>query len=159
MKNRLHELRIAKHYSQIQLQIALEIDQANISKIESGQRNLTAEQCKRAALFFGTSIDYMIYLTDERSPHIRSALPFSTEHLSHRMETIIELREKLYTQAEISKLIGIDQSNYSKVELGKRYFSLIQCVKLAFYLNISVDYLLGLTDDQKPYPRSSNIPK
>ena len=52
-------------------------------------------------------------------------------------------------------LTGIDQSDYSKLETGKRYYTLEQCKQIALALNTSMDYLAGLTDEKKPYPRKS----
>ena len=48
---------------------------------------------------------------------------------------------------------GIDQSDYSKIEAGKRYYTYEQCRRIALALNTSMDYLAGLTDEKKPYPR------
>lgn len=71
------------------------------------------------------------------------------------MNRIRQLRkEKGYTQVKIQMLTGIDQSDYSKIESGKRYFTFEQCRKLAVALDTSMDYLAGLTDEKKPYPRS-----
>ncbi|WOC74582.1 helix-turn-helix transcriptional regulator [Intestinibacillus sp. NTUH-41-i26] len=50
-------------------------------------------------------------------------------------------------------LTGIDQSDYSKIENGKRYFTLEQLKRIAIVLETSMDYLAGLTDERKPYPR------
>ena len=50
-------------------------------------------------------------------------------------------------------LTGIDQSDYSKIESGRRYYTFEQCRKIALALNTSMDYLAGLTDDPAPYPR------
>jgi transcriptional regulator with XRE-family HTH domain len=61
---------------------------------------------------------------------------------------------KGYTQSQIQNLTGIDQSAYSKIESGKRYLTFEQCKKLAIVLDTSMDYLAGLTDEQKPYPRA-----
>ena len=52
-------------------------------------------------------------------------------------------------------LTGIDQSDYSKIESGRRYYTFEQCRKIALALNTSMDYLAGLTDDPIPYPRKS----
>lgn len=70
------------------------------------------------------------------------------------MNRLKELRkERGYTQIKIQMLTGIDQSDYSKIESGKRYFTFEQCRKLAVALDTSMDYLSGLTDEKKPYPR------
>ena len=50
-------------------------------------------------------------------------------------------------------LTGIDQSDYSKIESGRRYYTFEQCRKIALALHTSMDYLAGLTDDPTPYPR------
>ena len=71
------------------------------------------------------------------------------------MTRLKELRlEKGYTQIKMQLLTGIDQSDYSKIESGKRYFTFEQCRKLAIALDTSMDYLAGLTDEKKPYPRT-----
>ena len=49
-------------------------------------------------------------------------------------------------------LTGIDQSDYSKIENGKRNMSFEQCKRLAVALKTSMDYLAGLTDEPAPYP-------
>lgn len=73
------------------------------------------------------------------------------------MSRLKELRkEKGYTQIKMQILTGIDQSDYSKIESGKRYYTFEQCRKLAIALNTSMDYLAGLTDEKKPYPRKKD---
>ena len=62
-------------------------------------------------------------------------------------------KERGYTQIKIQLMTGIDQSDYSKIENGKRYFTFEQCKKLAVALNTSMDSLAGLTDEKEPYPR------
>ena len=70
------------------------------------------------------------------------------------MTRIKELRkERGYTQIKIQMMTGIDQSDYSKIESGKRYLTFEQCRKLALALDTSMDYLAGLTDEKKPYSR------
>ena len=70
------------------------------------------------------------------------------------MTKMKELRNALgYTQIKVQMLTGIDQSDYSKIENGKRNMSYEQCKRIAVALKTSMDYLADLTDDPKPYPR------
>ncbi len=59
-----------------------------------------------------------------------------------------------YTQIKMQMLTGIDQSDYSKLESEKRYYTYEQLRRIALTLDTSMDYLAGLTDDPRPYPRS-----
>ena len=69
------------------------------------------------------------------------------------MGRLRELRkERGYTQVKMQMLTGIDQSDYSKIESGKRYYTFEQCKRIAVALQTSMDYLAGLTDEQQPYP-------
>ena len=70
------------------------------------------------------------------------------------MTRLKELRkERGYTQIKMQMLTGIDQSDYSKIESGKRYYTFEQCRKIALALGTSMDYLAELTDIKEPYPR------
>ena len=69
------------------------------------------------------------------------------------MNRLRELRkERGFTQIKMQMLTGIDQSDYSKIENGKRHMSFEQCKRLAVALKTSMDYLAGLTDEPDPYP-------
>lgn len=63
-------------------------------------------------------------------------------------------KERGFTQVKMQMLTGIDQSDYSKIESGKRHFTFEQCRRIAIALQTSMDYLAGLTDEKNPYPRS-----
>ena len=65
-------------------------------------------------------------------------------------------KERGYTQIQMQLYTGIDQSDYSKIENGKRYYTFEQCRKIALALVTSMDYLAGLTDDKRPYPPGNN---
>ena len=61
-------------------------------------------------------------------------------------------KERGYSQIKMQMLTGIDQSDYSKIETGKRNMTFEQCCRIAMALETSMDYLAGLTDDPRPYP-------
>ena len=70
------------------------------------------------------------------------------------MNRLKELRlEKGYTQIKMQLMTGIDQSDYSKIENGKRFYTVEQCKRIALALDTSMDYLAGITDEKAPYPR------
>lgn len=62
-------------------------------------------------------------------------------------------KEKGFTQIKMQHLTGIDQSDYSKLENGKRYYTFEQCKRIAIALGTSMDYLAGLTDEKEPYQK------
>lgn len=67
---------------------------------------------------------------------------------------IRELREdKDLTQRQIAQILNMSQTGYNQYEIGKNDISTQVLIKLANFYNISVDYILGLTDIMKPYPR------
>ncbi len=68
-----------------------------------------------------------------------------------RIKDLREDRDLL--QKDIAELLNISQTNYSKYELGKINIPINTLKKLALFFDTSIDYLLGLTDEQKPYPR------
>ena len=50
------------------------------------------------------------------------------------MGRLTELRkERGYTQIKMQMLTGIDQSDYSKIESGKRYYTFEQCKRIAMH--------------------------
>ena len=65
---------------------------------------------------------------------------------------IRNLREDMdLSQTKLAKLIGMSQTGYSKYETGENDIPTNILIKLAKLYNTSTDYLLGLTDEKKPY--------
>lgn len=57
------------------------------------------------------------------------------------------------TQQEIAEMLHIKQNAYSQYETGTLNYPLEVVAVLAEFYGTSVDYLLGLTDERRPYPR------
>ena len=55
------------------------------------------------------------------------------------------------TQKAFAAYLLCDQSLYSKYERGERPLPLEMAVQLAQFYQTSLDYLVGLTDNPKPY--------
>lgn len=60
------------------------------------------------------------------------------------------------TQTQIAKILNMSQTGYSQYEIGKNDIPTKILINLSKYYNTSVDYLLGLTDETKPYKRCKN---
>ena len=68
---------------------------------------------------------------------------------------IRDLREDTeLSQTKFAKLLDMSQTGYSKYETGENDIPTALLIALARYHNTSVDYLLGLTNEKKPYPRA-----
>ena len=57
------------------------------------------------------------------------------------------------SQTQIAQQLGMSQTGYSKYETGENDIPTEILIKLAKIHHTSIDYLLDLTDEQKPYPR------
>lgn len=65
-----------------------------------------------------------------------------------------ELREDCdLRQIDVAKHLNVLQNTYSQYENGQRQIPLNLLVELAKYYNTSVDYIVELTDEKKPYKR------
>lgn len=53
------------------------------------------------------------------------------------------------TQTNVSTLLGIEQSYYSKIELGKQEVSLSNMIKIAELYNVSIDYIVERTNKKE----------
>ena len=66
-----------------------------------------------------------------------------------------DIREdKDLSQADVAKILKTSQQQYSKYEIGIRSMPIEKLNKLADFYQTSVDYLIGRTDERKPYPKS-----
>lgn len=61
--------------------------------------------------------------------------------------------DKDLTQKKMGEILNCSQRIYSNYERGDVDIPTEILRKLAKFHNTSVDYLLGLTDERKPYPR------
>ena len=54
-------------------------------------------------------------------------------------------------QTEVAKLLHVSQTTYSRYESGALDIPSAALITLAGFYRVSVDYLLGLTNDPTPY--------
>ena len=71
-----------------------------------------------------------------------------------KFERIRNIRiDRNLTQKQIAEHLNIKQNTYSQYEIGTLNYPLEAVIQLAIFYNTSVDYLVGLTDDPRPYSR------
>ena len=64
-------------------------------------------------------------------------------------ERLKELRKQAHlTQVELAKLLGIGQSSYADWERGKKKPTQENLVKIAQILDVSIDYLVGNSEEK-----------
>ena len=72
--NRLKEIREDKDLSQTDLAKILKITQPQYSRYELGVNIIPLEKLEQLANFYDTSMDYLLYRTDERKPYPKSIM-------------------------------------------------------------------------------------
>ncbi len=68
MKN-LKLIRVTHDYTQLMVQMRTGISQSVLSKYECGELLPTSENLVILAKFYGTSVDFLLDLTDEQKPY------------------------------------------------------------------------------------------
>lgn len=71
------------------------------------------------------------------------------------MMRLKKLREEnTLTQKAVADYLHIRQNTYSQYETSQRQVPIETLIALSDFYDVSVDYLLGLTDEETRYPRS-----
>ena len=72
----------------------------------------------------------------------------------YRIRALREDRD--LTQKNIATILNMSQTGYSKYETGENDIPTRILIELAKFYNTSVDYLLEITDEVKPYKRKKS---
>ena len=76
-----------------------------------------------------------------------------------KTDRLIELRKtKSLTQTDLAKILNVTQAAVGHWELGKRIPDTDTLVRIADFFHVTVDYLLGYSDDPAPAASFSDIP-
>lgn len=70
---------------------------------------------------------------------------------TERIRALREDNDK--TQAQIAQMLNIGQKTYSDYELGKTRIPVDSLIFLAEFYNVSMDYICGVSDSRRPFPR------
>ncbi len=146
--NNLKNLRIEKKLYQKDIAKYLNMSQNGYSQYEVGITNIPNNILKNLAIYYDTSIDYILGLTDNKNSYPRSnIIPINSN--MNRLKEIRENNDLL--QEDIAKIINMSRNGYSHYETCYHEIPNKILIILAKYYNISTDYILYLTDDRTPY--------
>lgn len=70
----------------------------------------------------------------------------------YRLRDMREDRDLL--QRDIAKILNTTQQHYSRMENGETEITADRIIKLSEFYHTSTDYILGITDERKPYPNT-----
>ena len=59
----------------------------------------------------------------------------------------------VWMQQQVAEYLNVKQNTYSQYEIGVLNYPIDVLCRLADLYQVSVDYLLGRTDEKTPYPR------
>ena len=94
--------------------------------------------------YYGVSLDYICGLTNTKKYDVIND-KIDKSVLGNNLK---ETRTKnKHTQEKVANIINVDQSNYSKCELGKMYIHTYALIEFAKHYKVSIDWLCGKTKD------------
>ena len=146
--NRLKSLRKEKKLSQAEIAKIINMSQTGYSQYERSTRKISLETVKDLANYYNISVDYLLELTDIKDKYTKSKI---VNNSLIRLKEIREDRDLL--QEDIAKILNMSRKGYSHYESFYSEIPLNKLIKLAKFYNVSVDYLLYITDERLPHKR------
>lgn len=143
---RMKDIRESYDKTQMDMANVLKVSRSTYAGWENGIDLIPLLKINEFCNYFNISLDYICGLTNTQKYEI-SNLEIDKMLLGQNIKnTRIKNND---TQENVAKTIGVDQSNYSKYELGKILIHTYPLIEFAKYYNISIDWLCGKTKDLK----------
>lgn len=148
--NRLKDLREDNDLRQKDFKDIFNLSKTGYAQYENEVNDIPTKRLCEFSNYYKTNIDYILGRSDIHTPYPKSNI--SRRDYQNRIKMLRKAENK--NQTEMSKIINVTQSTYSKYELEKSDLSTDLLCKLADYYNTSVDFLLYNTDDAKAHKKS-----
>ena len=141
---RMKDIRTYFDNTQNELADYLKVSRSTYAGWENGIDAIPLLKLNEFCNYYGISLDYICGLSDTKKYEIIND-KIDKEILGNNLKDIrIKNNDN---QAKIAEIIKVDQSNYSKYELGKILIHTYPLIDFARHYNISIDYLCGKTKD------------
>lgn len=141
---RMKDIRTYFDNTQKELSDYLKVSRSTYAGWENGIDAIPLLKLNEFCNYYGISLDYICGLSDIKKYDI----------INNKINKVVlgnnlkEIRLKHSdSQKTISDIIKIDQSNYSKYELGKILIHTYPLVDFAKHYKVSIDWLCGKTKD------------
>ena len=144
---KIRELRKTRGMTAKQLGNVLNVAESTISLYENGKRAPDYEMLKKISAYFGVSVDYLLD-NNELAESTSSSLAAGFGMLMRKVR-----EEKGITVEQMAYDLGMSPSLLIGIEAKSVPPSLNAAIKIADYLEVSTDYLLGMEEKEK---RNSN---
>ncbi len=146
LRQRLKNLRIKNKLSQAKLSDKLGIYESTYCSYEKLTYVPTTFKLYTIASFYKCSIDFLLGRIDD-------SMMGEDENITNNTNKEVLIKFKLLRkqyklkQSDVANAIGVKCATYHQWETLTNSISLNNCNKLANYYNVSMDYLLGLSND------------
>ena len=154
--NKLKELRKETKLYQKDIGKILNMSQTGYSQYEIETNDIPTIILRKISNHYNVSIDYILGITTIRNSYSKSIINIDNNlKILNRLKDIREDRD--LTQLEIAKVLQMSRSGYSQYETGVNDIPTKILIKLAYFYNVSIDYLLYMTDDRKCHSKIKEI--
>ena len=141
--NKLINLRENNDLTQNNLSEIIEVNRVSISRWENGIEIIPIRKAIKIAKYFNASLDYLFGLSKENK--INENYEIKKEITSER---IVIFRKKYdLTLRDLAKILNTTSSTISSYETKKTIILSAFAYEIAKKYNISMDWLLGLSDN------------
>lgn len=143
---RMKDIRTYFGNTQKELAYILGVSRSTYAGWENGLDAIILPKLNDFCNYYGVSLDYICGLTNTKKYDVIND-KIDKSVLGNNLK---ETRTKnKHTQEKIANIINVDQSNYSKCELGKMYIHTYALIEFAKHYKVSIDWLCGKTKDSE----------
>ena len=143
---RMKDIRTYFGNTQKELAGILGVSRSTYAGWENGLDAIILPKLNDFCNYYGVSLDYICGPTNTKKYDVSND-KIDKSVLGNNLK---ETRTKnKHTQEKVANIINVDQSNYSKCELGKMYIHTYALIEFAKHYKVSIDWLCGKTKDSE----------
>ena len=137
---RMKDIRTYFDNTQKELSDYMKVSRSTYAGWENGIDSIPLLKLNEFCNFYGISLDYICGLSNTKKYETIND-KIDRKVLGNNLRKVrIDNND---SQQKIAEIIKVDQSNYSKYELGKVYIHTYPLIDFAKHYNVSIDYLCG----------------